>query len=47
MVKSIYRLNDLDLRLAEAGPRRLPDGEGLYFKRSKGRPGTGSFELRF
>jgi integrase len=47
MMKHTYRLNDLDLRLAEPG-RRLPDGDSLYFKRGKrNRPGTGSFELRF
>jgi hypothetical protein len=47
MVKSIYRLTDLDLRLAMFGP--LPDdGDGLYFERSKrSRPGTGSFLLRY
>jgi hypothetical protein len=46
MLKSIYRLTDLDLRLAVFGP--LPDdgdGDGLYFERS--RPGTGSFLLRY
>jgi integrase len=48
MTKSIYRLNDLDLRLAEAGAL-LHDGDGLYFKRNKRsrRPGTGSCLLRF
>jgi integrase len=47
MMKSTYRLNDLDLRLAESG-RRLPDGGSLYFKRGKrNRPETGSFEFRY